>query len=121
MVKPIQTRIMKLSNSSLLMACFIVLFACLRPASAQPIAYDEAGNYQANANWTNGANQGYGFTPWMIVTNGPDFHGTYIATANNPAFVIDSVTNISGTNYTSVFGVFANGPTDVNTTTAFRG
>ena len=112
---------MKLSKILLLLSFVLALTALTSRVSAQLIAYDEAGNYLANANWTNGANQGFGFTPWMIVTNGPDFKGTYIASANVPAFVIDSVTNILTTNYTSVFGLFANGPTDVNTTTAFRG
>ena len=64
---------MKLSKLSLLIASLVALFACPRPASAQLIAYDEAGNYLENINWTNGANQGFGFTPWMVVTNGPDF------------------------------------------------
>jgi hypothetical protein len=90
-------------------------------ASAQLIAYDDAGNYQfnasANANWTNGANQGFGFTPWAILTNGPDNHGDYIVSGNSPAFVI--ATNVLGTN--CVWGIYANGPTDENETMAFRG
>ncbi len=89
------------------------------PVSAQLIAYDDAGNYLVNANWTNGANQGFGFTPWAIVTNGPDFQGTYIMSPGT--FVINSVTNVLGTNYNCIWGVYANGPTDVNQTTAFRG
>ena len=92
-----------------------------RPAAAQLIAYDQAGNYQfgatANLNWTNGANLGFGFTPWTIVTNGPNYHGTFVTTANNPTFVI--ATNILGTN--CVWGTFANGTNGLNQTIAFRG
>jgi len=98
-----------------------LLLAFAGSVCAQLLAYDDAGNYLVTANWTNGANQGFGFTPWTIVTNGPDFHGTYITTANNPTFVIASLTNALGTNYTCVWGVFANGPTDINETTAYRG
>src|SRR5215469_11249861 len=99
----------------------LVLLTVGRSLCAQQIAYDDAGNYLVNANWTNGANQGFGFVPWSIFTNGPDFHGVYIQTANNPTFVIASVTNVLGTNYTDVWGLFANGPTDINQTTACRG
>lgn len=107
----------------------LVLSLCLtlvslmvgRSLCAQQIAYDDAGNYLVNANWTNGANQGFGYVPWVILTNGPDFHGTYIQTVNSPTFVIASVTNVLGTNYTDVWGLFANGPTDINQATAFRG
>ena len=95
------------------------LIAC--SASAQLVAYDDAGNYLVNANWTNGANQGFGFTPWAILTNGPDSQGTYITAANNPQFVIASVTNVLGTNYACVWGVYANGPTAENETMAYRG
>ncbi len=90
-------------------------------ASAQQIAYDEAGNYVVNGNWTNGANLGTGFTPWVILTNGPDFNGTYIQSANAPTFVIASLTNLLGTNYTDVWGLFANGTNGINETTCFRG
>jgi hypothetical protein len=85
------------------------------------IAYDDAGNYLVNANWTNGANGGFGFEPWVIATNGPDFTGTYIQSANSPTFVIASVTNILTTNYTSVWGLFANGNDAINETVAYRG
>ena len=88
-------------------------------SSAQLVADDIAANYIVSVNWTNGANAGFGFTPWTIVTNGPDFHGTYIT--GDPAFVIASGTNLTGTNYSDVWGVFANGPTDVNQTTVYRG
>ena len=91
------------------------------PASGQLVAYDDAGNYLVTANWTNGANQGYGFTPWVITTNGPDFSGTFITTGNNPTFVIASTNNVLGTNYTSVWGTYANGTDGINEMTAYRG
>ncbi len=90
-------------------------------ARGQLVAYDDAGNYVVSANWTNGANQGFGFTPWMIVTNGPDFHSTYINAGTNPLFVIATVTNVLGTNYADVWGIFANGTNDINNTVAYRG
>src|SRR5882672_45113 len=82
----------------------ILAFAC--PALAQTIAYDDAGNYLVSASWTNGANKGFGFTPWKIVTSGPNNHGNYVNSANNPMFVIASVTNVSGVNYTNIFGIY---------------
>jgi hypothetical protein len=112
---------MKLLQSLVLsaFASLAVMFASISPVSAQLVAYDDAGNYLVNANWTNGANQGFGFTPWAIVTNGPDFVGVYVAAPST--FVIDSVTNVLGTNYTCAWGVYANGPDAINQTTAFRG
>jgi hypothetical protein len=89
--------------------------------SAQLVAYDDAGDYLVTANWTNGANQGFGFTPWIITTNGPDFSGAFINTGNNPTFVIASLTNVLGTNYTCVWGTFANGTNGLNEMTAYRG
>lgn len=110
------------SLSLLIAAASALLFS---PSSyAQLIAYDDAGNYRVTANWTNGANQGFGFTPWAIVTNStaaPQFHGSYIGSANVPPFVTASITNISGTNYTNVWGIYANGSGGVNETAAFRG
>ncbi len=102
-------------------AIIAVLLGFASPVYAQLIAYDDAGNYLVSANWTNGANQGFGFLPWVITTNGPDNHGTYIASGNSPTFAIASVTNVLGTNYTDVFGIYANGPTDINETAAYRG
>src|SRR5262245_18676634 len=84
----------------------------IQPASAQQVAYDDAGNYGVSANWTNGANQGFGFTPWTFLTNGPDFHGTYLTGPTNPAFVISSITNVAGTTNFDVWGIFANGTND---------
>jgi hypothetical protein len=112
---------MKPFKFQLLPSIVAALFALAGLARAQLVAYDDAGNYLLTANWTNGANAGFGFTPWAIVTNGPDFHGTYVATANNPAFVIASVTNVLGTNYTAVWATFANGTNDINETVAYRG
>lgn len=96
------------------------ILAVAGSASAQ-IAYDDAGNYLTSAVWTNGANGGFGFTPWVITTNGPDSQGTYVTTPNNPTFVIASITNVTATNYTNIWGLFANGNTDVNQTTVYRG
>jgi hypothetical protein len=112
---------MKLLKSALLFCLAIVTLVFARPVSAQQIAYDEADYYVVTANWTNGANLGFGFTPWTILTNGPDFQGTYIQSANVPPFVIATVTNVLGTNYTDVWGTFANGTNGINITTAFRG
>ena len=98
-----------------------VFFAITRCATAQIFAYDDAGNYLVTASWTNGANRGFGFTPWQIVTSGPNNRGVYIPTANNPMFVIASVTNVSSVNYTDIFGLFANGTGGTNEATAFRG
>ncbi len=112
---------MKSLKLTLSLCLTLVLLIVGHSVRAQQIAYDDAGNYLVNANWTNGANQGFGFVPWVILTNGPDFHGTYIQSVNSPAFVIDSVTNVAGTNYTDVWGLFANGPTDINQATAYRG
>jgi hypothetical protein len=114
---------MKLSKYSFSLGLAVVTAAIMftRSIPAQQIAYDDAGEYLVNANWTNGANQGFGYTPWVILTNGPDFMGTYITTGNNPVFVIASVTNVLSTNYTCVWGLFANGADGQNNTTAFRG
>jgi hypothetical protein len=104
---------------SLTTAVIVALFAMAAPVSAQLVAYDDAGNYLLNANWTNGANGGFGFTPWAIETNGPNAQGTYVGTPSG--YVINSVTNVTGTNYTSAWGLYANGLTDVNESTAYRG
>lgn len=89
--------------------------------SAQLVGYDDASKYVLTANWTNGANQGFGFTPWAILTNDTPggFQGWYINTGT--AYADATVTNVSGTNYTCVWGLFANGTNAINQTTAFRG
>ena len=117
---------MKSSKFSLLTSSWPALAAAAAlavacSASAQLVAYDDAGNYQLTANWTNGANQGFGFTPWAIVTNGPDNHGTYVLSGNSPVFAIASLTNVLGTNYTDVWGTYANGTNGINETVAYRG
>ena len=93
--------------------CFLLIGGA---AQGQVSAYDDAGNYQRSANWTNASNQGFGFDPWMIVTNGPSFHGWYL----NNGFAIRSVTNVGGTDYTNCsWGIYANG-TGANKTVAYR-
>src|SRR5882724_11082112 len=110
--------------SPLLSLCIAAAALFASSASAQLVAYDDAGNYQVNANWTNNANQGFGFTPWVIVTNdtgpGPSqFHGNYVVAGNaTPAYANASITNVAGTTYTNVWGLFANGTNGVNKTIA---
>jgi hypothetical protein len=110
-----------LKSSLSIFAAFAAAVMLSSTVSAQLAAYDDAGDYLVTANWTNGANQGFGFTPWIITTNGPDFSGAFITTGNNPTFVIASLTNVLGTNYTCVWGTFANGTNGVNEMTAYRG
>jgi hypothetical protein len=121
LVRPKPTNDMKSLKYSLLFCVAILTLMSARSVSAQQIAYDDAGNYLINANWTNGANQGFGFTPWGIATNGTDFYGTFVDSGNSPTFVIASVTNVLGTNYTCIWGLFANGTNGINETTAYRG
>ena len=124
-IGPKQYTTMTSFKSSLLgrfLAVFAVLLAAAECVFSQIVASDDAVNYLVNANWTNGANLGSGFTPWVFTTNGPDFHGTYINSGTNPpVFVIATTTNVTGTNYADVWGVFANGPTDINQTSLYRG
>ena len=96
----------------------LVFEACFdHSASAQIFAYDDAGNYQQSANWTNTSNQGFGFTPWSTATNGPSFHGWYL----NNGFAIRSVTNVGGVDFTNCsWGLYANGA-GANKTVAYRG
>lgn len=103
---------------------FIVAFlAAERPAAAQITAYDDAAAYFKSSNWTNGANQGFGFTPWVLATNvfsGGGFRGWYL----NNGYAIASGTNIAGTAYTNCsWGIYANGntPAGGNRTVAYRG
>ncbi|MDD5140934.1 MAG: hypothetical protein PHY43_11815 [Verrucomicrobiales bacterium] len=120
---------MKPLTSSLfrLLAVLAMAFTFVGSARAQTIAYDEAGNYLVEASWTNNSNLGFGFTPWVIVTNNTSpgtsqFHGNYITAAPVlPAFANASITNVSGVNYTNVWGIFANGTNGANETTAYRG
>ncbi|TAK97782.1 MAG: hypothetical protein EPO07_12720, partial [Verrucomicrobia bacterium] len=107
--------------SSLSAVAVLAALSFASSASAQLVAYDDAGNYRVSANWTNGSNLGFGFTPWFIATNGPNSHGNYVGSANNPVFVIATITNFNSVNYTSIFGIYANGTGGVNETAAFRG
>src|ERR1700760_2903511 len=96
---------------TLLKSAFVAVAAlvALGIARAQIIAYDDAANYYKTANWTNGANLGFGFTPWVMVTNNPgpgnQFHGWLIGNG----YTIGQATNVSGTNYTNcAFNIYAN-------------
>ncbi|HVM49144.1 MAG TPA: hypothetical protein VMU04_14020, partial [Candidatus Acidoferrum sp.] len=93
-----------------------VALALARSVAAQVLAYDDAGNYQKSANWTNASNQGLGFLPWAFATNGSGFHGWYL----NNGYAIRSITNVAGTAYTNCsWGFYANG-TGGNKTVAYR-
>lgn len=91
--------------------------------SAQVIALDDAAAYYKTANWTNGANQGFGFTPWALATNsfsGGGARGWYL----NNGYAIASITNVAGVAYTNCsWGIYANGasPSGGNRTVAYRG
>ena len=128
---------MKLLKLLSLGACSITVAALLgtTSASAQTNAYDDAYHYAyASATWygfynTNPPiNFGFGFTPWVVETNGPSSHGFF--TTRNAASpggalpVISSPTNsvdAPGNNGTAhVWGLFANG-TGANNATMYRG
>ncbi len=97
---------------------FIFSLALSISARAQLIAYDDAVAYYTTANWTNGANQGFGFTPWVFLVGGPNSHGHYIGNG----FTMGQNTNVNGTNYTNcAFGLYANGNTGTNQSIACRG
>ncbi len=87
---------------------------------AQLVAYDDAANYYKSANWTNGANQGFGFGPWAFVTNNtatPQFHGLYIGNG----YAMGQSTNVASVSYTNLaWGIYANGSGGVNETMACR-
>jgi polygalacturonase len=86
-------------------------------ALALSFVYDDAGNYQKSANWTNTSNQGFGFGRWSFSTSGSSSHGFYL----NNGYAIRSVTNVAGTDYTNCsWGIYANG-SGANKTVAFRG
>jgi polygalacturonase len=99
---------------------WVALLAALglaHSAFAQSFAYDDAGNYQKSANWTNTSNQGFGFGPWSFSTSGSGSHGFYL----NNGYAIRSVTNVAGTDYTNCsWGIYANG-SGVKKTVASRG
>jgi polygalacturonase len=106
--------------------CFaagLALFLSAGFAPAQIIADDDASAYFKTANWTNGANLGFGFTPWVLATNvfsGGGYRGWYL----NNGYAIASATNVSGAAYTNCsWGIYANGsaPAGGNRTVAGRG
>ena len=76
------------------------------PPASQPIASDNGGNYSVGG-WTNGANGGSGFGPWIFssgTTNGGSAGG-FIGNPTNAG--------IGGMSSDS-FGLFANPPTNAN-------
>jgi hypothetical protein len=114
---------------SLLFVVAAALLAFTVSASAQTNAYDDALHYDKQTWITNGQSFGFGFTPWVLATNGPSSHGFFdthdVGTA--PAPTIASPTNSSTTgsppgndNNQHVWGMFANG-TGANMTVAYRG
>jgi hypothetical protein len=116
---------MKLLKAPLLLfiAALAATLTFAAPASAQLIAYDDAGNYLVSANWTNGANQGFGFMPWVMLTNSDTppggSQGWFITVP--ASYANASITNVGGTNYSCAWGLYANGSNAVNETVAFRG
>ena len=116
-MKPSQIKIL------MLVATNIATLTFAGSAPAQIIAYDDAAAYYKTSNWTNGANQGFGFTPWVLATN----HLAAAATRGwylNNGYAIASATNIGGTAYTNCsWGIYANGtaPAGGNRTVAYRG
>jgi polygalacturonase len=104
-------------SAARLWAALVAGLGLAHSALAQPFAYDDAGNYQRSANWTNASNQGFGFGPWSFSTSGSGSHGFYL----NNGYAIRSVTNVAGTAYTNCsWGIYANG-TGANKTVAYRG
>jgi len=97
-------------------------------AIAQTNAYDDAYHYShASATWyTNftGKNYGFGFTPWVLTTNGPGSHGFFTTRNATPKPAIASPTNSvdapGNDNSAHVIGMFANG-TGFNSSVAYRG
>lgn len=100
--------------------CFASPFTLLGQISAS----DDAAAYFKTANWTNGSNKGYGFTPWTLTTNnysGGGSRGFYL----NNGYAIATPTNIPGvyTNLQCSWGIYANGtaPAGGNRTVGYRG
>jgi polygalacturonase len=116
-MKPFQIKIVMLAASTIA----TLMFASSAPA--QIIAYDDAAAYYKTANWTNGANQGFGFSSWVLTTNsfsGGGSRGWYL----NNGYAIATPTNVGGTAYTNCsWGIYANGTTPAggNRTIAYRG
>lgn len=114
-------------------AAFLLL--ATRSATAQTNAYDEAYHYvYASATWYNfftnepPANYGFGFTPWVVRTNGPASHGFFTtrnaANISSPLPAISSPTNFvdapGNDSRAHVWGLFANG-TGLNSAVMYRG
>ena len=101
----------------------VAMLVFARAARGQISASDDAAAYFKSSNWTNGANQGFGFTAWVLATNafsGGGFRGWYL----NNGYAIASATNVGGTAYTNCsWGIYANGaaPAGGNRTVACRG
>jgi polygalacturonase len=106
-----------------LLAAAMATATFISSAPAQTNGYDDAAAYFKSSNWTNGANQGFGFTPWVLCTNayrGGGYRGWYL----NNGYAIASATNVDGTAYTNCsWGIYANGnsPAGGNCTVAYRG
>src|SRR5580704_16394737 len=104
-------------------AAAMAMLALAGAAPAQTNAYDTAAAYYKTSNWTNGANQGFGYTAWVLATNnysGGGARGWYL----NNGYAIASPTNVGGTAYTNCsWGIYANGtaPAGGNRTVAYRG
>src|SRR5436305_1305013 len=93
---PLTMKSLKLRS---LLFAVAALFAIAGTASAQTNAYDDALHYTKLTWITNGQSFGFGFTPWVLATNGPGSHGFFtthnVGTA--PAPTIASPTNSSTT------------------------
>ncbi|MDB6122276.1 MAG: hypothetical protein JWQ71_1269 [Pedosphaera sp.] len=139
-----------ISFLSRLLAVLAVALTLAGTATAQTNAYDDAYHYPyASATWyaafntAPGVNFGFGFTPWVVLTNstaspaggGRGFTTTRNATPTVPALpLISSPTNYSNldpnlgpvgsppgnNNAAHAWGLFANG-NGINTTVAYRG
>jgi hypothetical protein len=94
--------------------CLIAVLALVRSGSAlaQVTAEDNAANYSS---WSNGANAGSGFLPWILEDNNnspasDDYSGFFLSTSGIAAVDTDDES----------FGLYANGP-DYNEAVAWRG
>lgn len=111
------------SNNIALQGVVAAMLSLACSAPAQTNASDDAAAYYKTPNWTNGANQGFGYTSWVMATNsftGGGSRGWYL----NNGYAIASSTNVNGTAYTNCsWGIYANGasPAGGNRTAAYRG
>ncbi len=128
---------MKSLKLFLLGSCSVAVAALLgvTSASAQTNSYDDAYHYAyASATWygfynTNPpVNFGFGFTPWVVATNGPGSHGFFTTrNAASPGGVLPLISSPTNTvdapgnnNSAHVWGLFANG-TGNNAAVMYRG